>query len=152
MVSNTTFFDTGNPVLLRPSYTELKCVAAILRANLSLQVEIGGHTDNVGSVSLNQTLLQNRANAVLYYLQDQVPEATKLRQKVMDTLNQYRITTLKPANKATDALNSGLSESKSDKNYDNSISDNYLRDSYLRLNYPGYNITQRYEKNFYPHF
>ena len=93
VVSNTTFFDTGNPVLLRPSYTELKCVAAILRANLSLQVKIGGHTDNVGSVSLNQTLLQNRANAVLYYLQDQVPEATKLRQKVMDTLNQYRITT-----------------------------------------------------------
>jgi len=81
VVSNTTFFDTGNPVLLRPSYTELKCVAAILRANLSLQVKIGGHTDNVGSVSLNQTLSQNRANAVSYYLQDQVREATKLTAK-----------------------------------------------------------------------
>jgi len=36
--------------------------------NTTLKIELGGHTDNVGSKSSNQILSENRAKAVYSYL------------------------------------------------------------------------------------
>ena len=69
---NNIFFDTGSPILLRQSYAELKRVAAFLKANTGVRVQIAGHTDSVGDDASNLNLSQNRANSVLYYLQDQI--------------------------------------------------------------------------------
>jgi len=75
---NNIFFETGSPVLLRKSYAELKRIGAFLKANRSVKVEIAGHTDNVGDDNSNFALSQNRAKAVLYYLQDQIDDASRL--------------------------------------------------------------------------
>ena len=82
LVLNNIFFDTGSPILLRQSYPELKRVAAFLKANPNVKVEIAGHTDAVGDHNSNLTLSQNRANSVLFYLQDQTGDTgTRLRAK-----------------------------------------------------------------------
>ncbi len=81
LVLNNIFFETGSPVLLRKSYAELKRIAAFLKANPSVKVEIAGHTDGVGDDASNITLSQNRANAVLYYLQDQTNDFNRLEAK-----------------------------------------------------------------------
>ncbi len=72
---NNIFFDTGSPILLRRSYAELKRVAGFLKDNPAVKVEIAGHTDSVGDDASNLTLSQNRANSVLYYLQDQIGDS-----------------------------------------------------------------------------
>lgn len=64
---NNLFFDSGEFALLPTSITELDRVAKIL-IERQLKVEIGGHTDNVGSDKSNITLSRNRADAVRDYL------------------------------------------------------------------------------------
>lgn len=76
LVLNNIFFDTSSPILLRKSFAELKRVGAFLKANPSMKVEIAGHTDSMGDDNSNLILSQNRANAVLYYLQDQIDDTT----------------------------------------------------------------------------
>lgn len=78
---NNIFFETGSPILLRKSYAELKRVGAFLKANPTLKVEIAGHTDNVGDDNSNLVLSQNRAKSVLYYLQDQIGDTSRLTSK-----------------------------------------------------------------------
>jgi outer membrane protein OmpA-like peptidoglycan-associated protein len=78
---NNIFFETGSPILLRQSYAELKRAAAFLKANPKMKIEIAGHTDSVGDDASNLTLSQNRANAVLYYLQDQLDDFSRLSAK-----------------------------------------------------------------------
>ncbi len=65
---NNIFFDTNRATLRPESALELDRLADYLRANPTLEVEIGGHTDNVGSDEANRTLSQSRARAVAEYL------------------------------------------------------------------------------------
>jgi outer membrane protein OmpA-like peptidoglycan-associated protein len=62
------FFGTGSHELLEQSETELNTLAGFLKRNSSLEVEIQGHTDNVGSESYNQGLSERRAGSVVEYL------------------------------------------------------------------------------------
>lgn len=62
------FFKTGSYGLLSQSFKSLNNIAAVLKANPSLQLRIEGHTDNVGATQKNQLLSENRANAVMEYL------------------------------------------------------------------------------------
>jgi outer membrane protein OmpA-like peptidoglycan-associated protein len=78
---NNIFFETGSPILLRQSYAELKRAATFLKANPKMKIEIAGHTDSVGDDASNLILSQNRANAVLYYLQDQLDDFSRLSAK-----------------------------------------------------------------------
>ncbi|WP_316849214.1 OmpA family protein [Pedobacter agri] len=62
------FFDTNKYNLLPASIRELKLLIDFLNQNESVNIEIQGHTDNVGDDKLNEKLSLNRANAVYEYL------------------------------------------------------------------------------------
>ncbi len=65
------YFDFGKADLLPESKLELDRVVQFLRTAGSITLEIGGHTDDVGSDAYNQRLSEDRANAVLNYLVSQ---------------------------------------------------------------------------------
>jgi len=65
---NNIFFDTDKAELLPASYLELDKLIALLNQNPKIKIEIGGHTDDVGSDAYNQKLSQRRAEAVRQYL------------------------------------------------------------------------------------
>jgi OOP family OmpA-OmpF porin len=61
-------FDTGKSTVKAQAYPALDDVVAVLKRNLTLRVEIQGHTDNIGSEASNRKLSENRARAVMEYL------------------------------------------------------------------------------------
>ena len=67
-VLNNIFFDSGKAELRPESFTELDKLQLLLVQNPSLQVEISGHTDDVGKDTENQLLSEKRALAVANYL------------------------------------------------------------------------------------
>lgn len=72
------YFETDSARLLPESKAGLELLFDFLRRNPSVSIEIGGHTDNTGSVSHNATLSQNRAKAVFMYLIDRGISADRL--------------------------------------------------------------------------
>lgn len=62
------FFATGSSILTAESNAELDRLVKLMKDVPGLKVEIGGHTDNVGSESMNQKLSQDRAAAVVTYI------------------------------------------------------------------------------------
>ena len=67
MPMNNLFFNTGEAELLPASINELQRVIKILKKHPQ-RIEIGGHTDNVGSDAFNKNLSEQRAKAVRDYL------------------------------------------------------------------------------------
>ena len=68
-------FETGKSTLVPRVRENLARVAGILLGHPGLQIEVEGHTDSVGSDTMNQTLSESRARAVREYLLAQgVPE------------------------------------------------------------------------------
>src|SRR5690606_33413708 len=61
------FFETGKYDLDVISTTELSKLAKLIKDN-KLKIEIGGHTDDVGSPQDNQFLSEKRAQSVYNYL------------------------------------------------------------------------------------
>ena len=64
-------FDTGKYSLKPGAREKLAKVAGILLAYPSLNIEVGGYTDNIGGDAMNQTLSENRAGSVRDYLVEQ---------------------------------------------------------------------------------
>lgn len=62
------FFEFDKYKLSEKSAAELQEVMNFLRVNPTIKVEIGGHTDNVGSEKYNQQLSERRAQEVFNYL------------------------------------------------------------------------------------
>lgn len=62
------YFETGKAVISINSKPYLNLVGKVLSKYSKLQMEIGGHTDNVGNANSNQKLSQDRADAVRLYL------------------------------------------------------------------------------------
>jgi OmpA-OmpF porin, OOP family len=62
------FFDFNKYTLKEKSRTELEKVTKFLKDNPTVRVEIGGHTDNVGTIVYNQQLSEKRAQAVNEFL------------------------------------------------------------------------------------
>lgn len=62
------FFDIGKSTLRSESDAELDRLVKLMKDVASLNIEISGHTDNTGSAKLNESLSQDRANAVVNYL------------------------------------------------------------------------------------
>lgn len=61
-------FESGKATITPDSYSILDEAAKVLKDNPNLTVEIGGHTDSVGSDSYNMRLSFNRSNAVRQHL------------------------------------------------------------------------------------
>ncbi|OFY62449.1 MAG: hypothetical protein A3H98_02530 [Bacteroidetes bacterium RIFCSPLOWO2_02_FULL_36_8] len=68
IVLRNIFFDTGKSELRKQSKSELERVFNFLKQKAEINVEIAGHTDNVGTDENNQILSENRAQAVVDYL------------------------------------------------------------------------------------
>ncbi len=62
------FFQTDSYKLLDNSKVELERLIEFLRQNPLVEIEIGGHTDNVGSPEYNDDLSEKRAKSVFDYL------------------------------------------------------------------------------------
>ncbi len=65
---NNIFFEFGLATLKEESFPELNRLIKLLNDNPDIQIEISGHTDNVGSDEDNLKLSQDRASAVVDYL------------------------------------------------------------------------------------
>lgn len=68
IVLKNIFFDFNKASLRPESTTELNRLTELLKDNPSLEIEIGGHTDDKGTDSYNQQLSEKRANAVVNFL------------------------------------------------------------------------------------
>lgn len=75
------FFSTGSYKLLAKSNKSLNEVAALMKADESLMLDIDGHTDDVGANDKNQVLSENRAKAVKDYLVKQGVDESRLFSK-----------------------------------------------------------------------
>ena len=78
ILKNVTF-GSGSSELAGDSKTELDDVAITLKRNSELSIEIGGYTDNRGSVGFNTRLSQQRANSVKAYLVSQGVNSANLK-------------------------------------------------------------------------
>lgn len=62
------FFENARYYLLPESYSELNKLAQYLLRNPQMEVQINGHSDNVGSKNKNQKISEQRAREVFEYL------------------------------------------------------------------------------------
>ncbi|WP_137937604.1 OmpA family protein [Chitinivorax sp. B] len=67
-MTNATAFATNSYAIKPGFYPVMDKIAKVLNTYGKTTLEIEGHTDNVGSDASNQTLSENRANAVQDYL------------------------------------------------------------------------------------
>lgn len=81
IVLRNIFFPSNQYVLESASTAELDKLVDFLRENATLQVEISGHTDNVGSDAANLLLSQNRAKSIVDYLVEHGIAAARLKAK-----------------------------------------------------------------------
>lgn len=65
---NNVFFESGSAILSSESNLELDVIVTLLLKHPKVNVEIGGHTDNVGNDEANLVLSQKRAQVVVDYL------------------------------------------------------------------------------------
>jgi len=78
VVLKNIFFDTNKFELLPSSLIELNNLLQLLQNNGAINIEIQGHTDNVGSSADNQKLSMQRAQSVYKYLIDNKITAERL--------------------------------------------------------------------------
>ena len=72
MVLENVSFASNSYELEKTSFVELDKLITYLQKNPSLQVEIQGHTDDVGKKKANQILSEKRAQSVFDYLSSKV--------------------------------------------------------------------------------
>ncbi|MGZ3900221.1 MAG: OmpA family protein [Bacteroidia bacterium] len=65
---NNIFFDVAKATLRPESFPELDRLAGLMTDNGKMQIELSGHTDNVGSDEANMKLSSDRAKTVTDYL------------------------------------------------------------------------------------
>ncbi len=87
VVLKNVFFDTDKFGLKQKSKIELDKLITFLAKNKTVKIELGGHTDNVGSAESNQILSENRAKSVYSYLiENGVPEERLTAKGYGDTM------------------------------------------------------------------
>jgi len=74
LVLDAVYFETGRTEISIKSKPYLNMLAKMLTKYPKLQIEVDGHTDNVGSDAYNLNLSDGRSKAVMTYLISQAPE------------------------------------------------------------------------------
>jgi OmpA-OmpF porin, OOP family len=78
---NNLFFESSKSDIQEASFPELNRLAETMRKNPRLEIEISGHTDDIGSEQDNIKLSQERANKILIYLYNKGVEFARMRAK-----------------------------------------------------------------------
>ncbi len=78
IVLKNIFYEVNSFKLSPESQTELDNLVTLLNENPGIKIEISGHTDNVGKPADNLLLSNNRAKAVVNYLNSKKINATRL--------------------------------------------------------------------------
>ena len=73
------FFEFDSAELLPRSYVELRKLLKIMRENPEMVIEIQGHTDSFGKANYNISLSENRAAAVVAFLNRNKIEASRTK-------------------------------------------------------------------------
>jgi outer membrane protein OmpA-like peptidoglycan-associated protein/tetratricopeptide (TPR) repeat protein len=81
VVLKNVFFETNKYDLKDESRVELMKLHSFMQNNPAVSIEISGHTDNVGNDNNNQTLSENRAQAIYNFLIENGIEADRLSYK-----------------------------------------------------------------------
>lgn len=68
LILDKLYFEYKSSVLMEESYPQLNRVARLMVENEKWEVEVGGHTDNIGNVNYNIGLSGDRAKSVVDYL------------------------------------------------------------------------------------
>lgn len=68
IVLKNIFFDFNKASIKAESQTELERLVKVMKDNANIKVEIGSHTDNVGSSEYNEKLSMSRSQSVVEYL------------------------------------------------------------------------------------
>jgi outer membrane protein OmpA-like peptidoglycan-associated protein len=74
LVMDAVYFETGKADISLNSKPYLTMLAKMLTKYPKLQIEVDGHTDNIGSDAYNLNLSQARASSVRDYMASQVPD------------------------------------------------------------------------------
>jgi outer membrane protein OmpA-like peptidoglycan-associated protein len=78
IVLKNIFFEFNKFVLLPTSEDELIRLVRLMNDNPTINIEISGHTDNIGSAVYNQYLSEERAKSVVKFLVEHGVSATRL--------------------------------------------------------------------------
>lgn len=81
IVLNNIFFDSNESTLRKESFSELERAVKLMNEMVSLQIEISGHTDNIGSSKSNRQLSELRAKAVKDFLISKGCDKDRLKYK-----------------------------------------------------------------------
>lgn len=81
LVLRNIFFDVNKFELKTESRVELDKVVALLKENPAVVIQINGHTDNTGTKEDNRILSENRARAVVRYINEKGITAQRLKFK-----------------------------------------------------------------------
>lgn len=73
------YFDTDKATIKPESYKQLNELADLLKEKKSMEIEIAGHTDNVGNEKYNQDLSKRRAESIKSYLVKKGANAQHIR-------------------------------------------------------------------------
>jgi outer membrane protein OmpA-like peptidoglycan-associated protein len=63
VIIENVLFETNKDIISVESYPELNELVDLMRENISIEIEISGHTDSIGSEAYNLRLSQRRADA-----------------------------------------------------------------------------------------
>ena len=76
LILDAVYFESAKTEISMNSKPYLKIIGKMLERYPKLELEVGGHTDNLGSAEKNQQLSQLRAEAVRSYLMQVAPGLT----------------------------------------------------------------------------
>jgi len=79
IVLKNIFFDVNKTTLKPESTTEIENAYKLLAENPTIEIEISGHTDNVGAASYNKKLSEGRALAVVNALKDKGIDLSRMK-------------------------------------------------------------------------
>jgi outer membrane protein OmpA-like peptidoglycan-associated protein len=78
LLLDAVYFETGKAEISINSYPYLNIIGKMLTKYPKLQIEVSGHTDNVGAFQYNMVLSQTRADGVRVYLVQIAPELSSM--------------------------------------------------------------------------